>query len=144
MGMIKEFKQFALKGNVVDMAVGIVIGAAFSGIVKSLVDNIIMPPIGYLTGKVDFSKLSVKLPTDGEPVEIMYGAFINSIISFIIIAFALFLVIKWMNTLQRQFEEEPATPSPTTKKCPQCLMEIPLKATRCGHCTSDIDAEAAV
>ena len=142
MGLVKEFKQFALKGNVVDMAVGIVIGAAFGGIVKSLVDNIIMPPIGYLTGKVDFSKMSVKLPTDGEPVEIMYGAFINSIISFIIIAFALFIVIKWMNTLQRQFEGEEETPSPTTKKCPQCLMEVPIKATKCGHCTSDIPAEA--
>ena len=138
MGLINEFKKFALKGNVVDMAVGIVIGAAFSSVVKSLVDNIITPPIGYLTGKVDFSKLSIKLPTDGEPVEIMYGAFINSVISFVIVALALFIVIKWMNTIQQQFEDEPDTPSPTTKKCPQCLLEIPLKATRCAHCTSEV------
>ena len=138
MGMIKEFREFAMKGNVIDMAVGIVIGGAFGTIVKSLVDHIIMPPIGYVTGKVDFANLAVELPTDGDPVKIQYGMFINAVISFIIIAFALFIVIKWMNTIQRQFEEKKAEPDPTTKKCPECLMEIPIAATKCGHCTSVI------
>ncbi len=102
MKIIQEFKDFAMKGNVVDMAVGIVIGGAFGTVVKSLVDNVIMPPIGYLTGKVDFANLSFNLPVpDGEPVQIKYGLFFNAIISFAIVAFALFIVIKWMNTIRR-------------------------------------------
>lgn len=137
MGLLKEFKEFALKGNMVDMAVGIVIGTAFSGMIKSLVDNIFMPPIGFLTGKVDFSQLSAKLPVpDGDPVEIKYGLFVNSMISLLIVAAALFIVIKMMNRVRRAMEKGEATPSPTTKSCPECMMEIPLQAKRCGHCTS--------
>ena len=138
MKIIQEFKAFALKGSVVDMAVGIIIGAAFGAVVKSLVDNILMPPIGYLAGRVDFANLSLKIPVpDGDPVEVRYGLFLNSIISFVIMAFALFLIIKWMNRMRDQFIKNQAA-SPTTKKCPECQMDVPLAATRCGHCTSSI------
>ena len=139
MGLMKEFKEFALKGNMVDMAIGIVIGTAFSGMIKSLVDNIFMPPIGYLTGKVDFSKLSAKLPVPGsDPVEIKYGLFVNSLISLLIVAAALFVVVKMMNRVRQAMERGEETPSPTTKSCPECMMEIPIKAKRCGHCTSPV------
>lgn len=139
MGLVKEFKEFALKGNMIDMAVGIIIGGAFGTVIKSLVDNVMMPPIGYLTGKVDFATLSTKLPVDGgEPVEIKYGMFVNSIISLLIVAFALFLVVKMMNRVRQQFEKEAETPSPTTKSCGECMMEIPIAAKRCGHCTSPV------
>lgn len=137
MGMLKEFKDFAMKGNVVDMAVGIVIGAAFGKIVSSLVADVIMPPIGVLMGNVDFSSLVITLrekTADAPAVTIKYGVFINTVIDFVIVAFAIFLVIKQMNRLKK-----PAPPAePTTKDCPKCLMTIPLKATRCGHCTSDV------
>jgi large conductance mechanosensitive channel len=140
MKILQEFRDFAMKGNVVDMAVGIVIGGAFGTVVKSLVDNIIMPPIGYLAGRVDFASLSLPIPVpDQEPVEIKYGLFINSIISFIIVAMALFMVIKWMNTMRSQFgmnKEE----TPKTQKCPECQMQIPIGARRCGHCTSALAA----
>lgn len=147
--MLKEFKEFAMRGNVVDMAVGIIIGAAFGTIVKSLVNDIIMPPIGLLFGKVDFSNLFIVLKgrgasyaTLGEAqaagaVTLNYGVFINTIISFIIVAFAVFLVIKNINRLKR---EEPA-PEPTTKECPYCLSAIPLNATRCPFCTSSLKNE---
>jgi large conductance mechanosensitive channel len=139
MGMIQEFKEFAMKGNVVDMAVGIVIGGAFGTVVKSLVDNVIMPPIGYLAGRVDFAALSFKIPVpgEGEPVEIRYGLFINAIVSLLIIAFALFLIVKWMNRMRDQFSRKEAA-APTTKTCPECQMEIPIGARRCGHCTSQL------
>ena len=150
MSMMKEFKEFAVKGNVVDMAVGIIIGAAFGTIVKSLVSDVIMPPIGLALGNVDFANLFVVLkqgtPAGPYPalaeaqaagaVTINYGAFINTIISFVIIAFAVFLLIRNINKLKREAEEPPA--EPTTKECPFCFSTIPIKATRCGFCTSDL------
>ena len=139
---ISEFKKFAMRGNVIDMAVGIIIGAAFSKIVDSLVKDVLMPPIGLLLGKVDFSDLKLVL-TDGEnPVSINYGLFINALISFIIVAFAVFVLIKAINKLQEKMcaEEEvaPAPVEPTTKTCPHCCSEIAIKATRCPHCTSEL------
>ncbi len=144
--MLKEFKEFAMKGNVVDMAVGIIIGAAFGKIITSVVTDILMPPIGLLLGKVDFSNLYANLSGQSFPslavakaagaVTINYGMFINTVIDFIIVAFALFLVIKQMNRLKR---EPAAVPSaPTTKECPFCYSSIPIKATRCPSCTSEI------
>ena len=148
--MLKEFKEFAIKGNVVDMAVGIIIGAAFGTIVKSLVADVIMPPIGLLLGNVDFSNLFIVIKQGAEAgtfatvaeaqkagaVTINYGIFINTIISFIIVAFAVFLVIRNINKLKR--EEEAPPKEPTTKECPHCLSEIPIKAVRCAYCTSDV------
>jgi len=139
MGMLKEFKDFAMKGNVVDMAVGIILGAAFGKIVSSLVSDVVMPPIGVLLGNVDFSSLAVTLreATETSPaVTIKYGLFINTIIDFVIVALAIFLVVKQMNRLKKP---APA-PAATTKDCPHCLMTVPLKATRCGHCTSELKA----
>lgn len=137
MGMIKEFKEFAVKGNVVDMAVGIVIGAAFGKIVSSFVSDVIMPPLGILLGHVDFSSLMVTLREksgDVPAVAIRYGLFINTIVDFTIVAFAVFLVIKQVNRLKRTA----APPPPSTKDCPFCQETIPVKATRCGHCTSEL------
>jgi len=148
--MLKEFKEFAMRGNVVDMAVGIIIGAAFGTIVKSLVDDVIMPPIGLLLGNVDFSNLfitlqqgatagpyaTLELAKKAGAVTLNYGAFINTIISFVIVAFSVFLLVKGMNKLKRQQEEVPA--EPTTKECPHCLSTIPIKATKCAHCTSSL------
>lgn len=131
--MFKEFKEFAMRGNVVDMAVGIIIGAAFGGIVTSLVNDVLMPPIGMLTGGIDFSKLALSLQDD-PAVAIKYGVFINAVINFLIIAFAIFMVVRAMNRLKKKEEAAPA--APTTKECPECLMTIPLKAKRCGHCTA--------
>lgn len=150
--MFKEFKEFAMRGNVVDMAVGIIIGAAFGTIVRSLVSDIIMPPIGLLLGNVDFSNLFIVLKTgipagpyaslsDAEAagaVSINYGVFINTVISFIIVAFAVFLVIRGINKLKRQ-EEEPVA-EPTTKECPYCFSSIPIKARRCPYCTSELSS----
>ena len=145
--MLKEFREFAMKGNVVDLAVGVVIGAAFGKIVDSLVKDMIMPPIGKLLGGVDFSNLfvvlggggpfpSLKAAQDAGAATLNYGVFINAIINFLIIAFALFMVIKAINRMKR--EEAAAPPPPTSKVCPQCQMEIPVKATKCGHCTSAV------
>ena len=144
--MLKEFKEFAMKGNVVDLALGVVIGAAFGTIVSSLVKDIIMPPIGKLLGGVDFTNLFVTLgegtyPTlkaaqDAGAATLNYGLFFNAVINFVIIAFALFLVVKAMNNMKRQ--EATAPPPPTSKLCPQCQMEIPIKAVKCGHCTSAV------
>jgi len=144
--MLKEFKEFAMKGSVVDMAVGIVIGAAFGKIVSSFVEDIIMPPIGLLLGKVDFANLFINLSDKpvaslaeakqaGIPV-IRYGLFINTMLDFIIIAFAIFLVVKQINTLKRQ--EAPSPLPPSTKECPFCASSIPLKAKRCPQCTSEL------
>jgi large conductance mechanosensitive channel len=142
--MLKEFKEFAMRGNVVDMAVGVVIGAAFGKIIASLVDDIIMPPIGLALGNVDFSNLFVSLSGKdyasvaaakaAGAATLNYGIFFNTIISFIIIAFAVFLVIRCFNKMK---EPEPATAA-TTKDCPHCLSAIPLKATRCAHCTVEL------
>ena len=149
--MLKEFKEFAMRGNVVDMAVGIIIGAAFGAIVKSLVDDVIMPPIGMLLGNVDFSNLFAVLKegaTAAAPyaslaeakkagaITINYGIFINSVISFLIVAFAVFLLIRSINRLKEK-EEAPAA-APATKECPFCVSPIALKATRCPNCTSDL------
>jgi large conductance mechanosensitive channel len=139
MSMVKEFKEFILKGNMIDMAVGIVIGGAFGAVIKSLVDHVIMPPVGYLMGKVDFSTMSLKLPVDGAtPVEIKYGLFINAIISLVIVGLALFMVVKMMNRIRQQFEGVKEAAAPTTKSCGECMMEIPIAAKRCGHCTSPV------
>jgi large conductance mechanosensitive channel len=146
--MFKEFRDFAMRGNVVDMAVGIVIGGAFGTIVKSLVDDVLMPPIGLLLGGVDFSNFYVVL-SDGTPegpyaalaaaqaagaVTLRYGLFVNAMISFLIVAFALFMVIRAMNKLRRA--EAPA--APTTKECKFCCTAIPLNASRCPSCTSQL------
>jgi large conductance mechanosensitive channel len=129
MGMVKEFRDFAMRGNVVDMAVGIIIGAAFGKVVTSLVNDVVMPPIGMLLGKMDFSALKI------EPIGMKYGMFINSVLDFAIVAFVIFMVIKQMNRLKREPPKEP-----TTKDCPKCCSAIPIKATRCPQCTSELTA----
>lgn len=137
MGMLKEFKDFAIKGNVIDMAVGIVIGGAFLTIVNSLVRDVINPPLGLLTGRLDFSDLAFTLSEGAGPdkaVVIKYGMFITAVINFLISAFAVFIIIKQINRLKKP--EAPA--APTTKDCPHCLMAVPLQATKCGHCTSEL------
>ncbi len=137
---ISEFKKFAMRGNVIDMAVGIIIGAAFGKIVDSLVKDVLMPPIGLLLGKVDFSDLKIVLTEGENPVSINYGLFINALISFVIVALAVFILIKAINKLQEKAckEEETVAPEPTTKICPHCCSEIAIKATRCPHCTSEL------
>jgi large conductance mechanosensitive channel len=144
MGLAKEFKEFAMRGNVVDMAVGIIIGAAFGKIVSSIVKDIIMPPIGKLMGNVDFSDLFINLSsgsfaslTEAQKagaVTINYGLFINTVLDFIIVAFAIFLLVRAMNQLKKKEEPAPVT----TKECPECLSTIPMKAKRCAHCTSAV------
>jgi large conductance mechanosensitive channel len=144
--MFKEFKEFAMRGNVVDMAIGIIIGAAFGKIVSSFVADVLMPPIGLLLGKVDFSNLFINLSGQSFPsvdaakaagaATLNYGMFLNTVIDFVIVAFAIFLLIKQINRFTAKQEEAPATP--TTKDCPRCLSQIPIKATRCAHCTSDV------
>lgn len=139
MSMVKEFKEFAMRGNVVDMAVGIVIGGAFGKIVSSLVNDVIMPPIGLILGNVDFSSLAVTLrekSAEVPAVSIKYGLFVNTILDFIIVAFAIFMVIKQMNRLKQKEAEVPA--EATTKECPKCCSTIALKASRCPHCTAEI------
>lgn len=142
--MLKEFKEFAMRGNVLDMAVGIVLGVAFGRIVTSLVNDLLMPPIGLLVGRVNFNDLFLSLNGKTYPsvaaakaagaATINYGAFINTIIDFIIVAFAMFLIVRWMNKLM------PPAPAaaPATKECAYCASTIPAKATRCPHCTSQL------
>jgi large conductance mechanosensitive channel len=140
MSMMQEFKKFAMKGNVLDMAVGIIIGAAFGSIVTSLVKDVIMPPIGILLGGVDFSSFAFTLKeatADAPAVLISYGVFLNTVINFLIVAFAVFMLIRGFNKLQKP-PEAPAAAAPTTKECPECLMTIPIGAKRCGHCTATI------
>jgi len=144
--MWKEFKEFALKGNAVDLAIGVIIGAAFGAIVASLVSDIMMPPIGKALGGVDFSNLFVVLG-DGTyaslaeaqkagAATVNYGVFLNKLINFLIVAFVLFMVVRGMNRMKR---EAPApAPAPTEKECPQCATSIPIRAKRCPHCTSNI------
>jgi len=143
--MLKEFKEFAMRGNVLDLAIGVIIGAAFGKIVSSLVDDIVMPPIGKALGHVDFSNLFINLsethyPTiaaakaAGSPT-INYGIFINNVINFLIVAFAVFLLVRTVN----RWTTKPApSAAPTTKECPQCAMQIPIVAKKCGHCTSNL------
>ncbi len=148
--MLKDFKEFAMRGNVVDMAVGIVIGAAFGAIVSSLVSDVIMPPIGLILGNVDFSSLFIVLK-DGKiagpyeslaaakaagAVTVNYGLFINTIMSFLIVAFSVFLLIRSINKIKKKEEIPPA--KQTTKECPFCFSVISVKATRCSHCTSEL------
>ncbi len=148
--MLREFKEFAMRGNVMDMAVGIIIGAAFGSIVGTLVSDVIMPPIGLLLGNVDFSNLFVVLKEGSAAgpyatvaaaraagaVTLNYGLFLNTVVNFLIVAFAIFFLVRGMNALRKKEEAPPAVP--TTKECPHCLSAIPLKATRCGHCTSEL------
>jgi len=151
--MLKEFREFTMRGNVVDMAVGIIIGAAFGTIISSLVADVLMPPIGLLLGNVDFTNLFITLKQGVKAagpyaslveakaagaVTMNIGVFINTIISFIIIAFAIFLVIRSINSMKRKQEAPPA--APTTKSCPFCTTAIPIKAVRCPHCTSELKA----
>jgi len=130
--MFKEFKEFAVRGNVMDMAVGIIIGAAFGKIVNSLVNDIVMPPIGQLTGKVNFKDLSVALVG----AKNNYGLFINTVIEFLIVAFAVFLLVRQVNRLRKPAAEAPA--EPTTKECPYCTLAIPVKAIKCPQCTAQL------
>jgi large conductance mechanosensitive channel len=143
--MLKEFKEFAMRGNVLDMAVGIIIGAAFGKIVASFVEDVLMPPLGRLLGRVDFSSLFIPLngqhydsiaiaKTAGAPT-LNYGLFLNTVINFLIVAFAVFLLVRMVN----RWTTKPAAPgAPTTKDCPQCAMSIPIAAKRCGHCTTQL------
>ncbi len=142
--MLKEFREFAMKGNVLDMAIGVIIGGAFGKIVSSLVSDVLMPPLGLIMGKVDFSSLFLNLSGTPQPSLVAakaagaptlnYGVFLQTVIDFLIIAFVIFLLVKQINRLKR---EPPAGP-PTTKDCPQCLSTIPIKATKCAHCTSPV------
>jgi large conductance mechanosensitive channel len=148
--MLKEFKEFVMRGNMVDMAVGIIMGVAFGTIIGSLVSDMIMPPIGLLLGRVDFSNLFLVLKEGTPPgpyasladakaagaVSINYGVFLNTIINFLIIAFAVFLIVRYINRLKRREAAPPA--EPTTKECPYCFSTIPIKAKRCPHCTSQL------
>jgi large conductance mechanosensitive channel len=152
--MLKEFREFIARGNVMDLAVGVIIGAAFGRIVTSLVEGVLMPPLGLLIGRVDFSSLFQVLDTSkgvpaslaeakaqGIPV-IAYGQFINDIISFVIVAFAVFIVVKQVNRIKRAFDTPPPAVTPTTKECPYCTSTISLKARRCPNCTSELTAAA--
>ena len=150
--MLKEFKEFAMRGNVIDMAVGIIIGAAFGGIVNSLVSDVIMPPIGLLLGNIDFSNfflvlkegkvagpyVSLATAKAAGAVSLNYGVFVNTIVSFLIVAFSVFLLVRSVNKLRRKEEVPPVVP--TTKECTYCFTSIPIKATRCPHCTSELKA----
>lgn len=157
--MFGEFKTFAMRGNVVDLAVGVIIGAAFGKIVTSLVNDIVMPPIGKLLGGADFADLYINLDP-GKTLEnglhpktlaqakeasaavIAYGQFINVVLDFIIVALCVFLLVKFINRLGRKKNAEESAPAaPTTKECPYCLSEIPIAATRCAHCTSDVTTD---
>jgi len=154
-GFLKEFREFAVKGNAIDMAVGIVIGVAFGAIVKSFVGDVIMPPIGLAIGNIDFSNLFWVLHAGTQPgpyntmaeaakagaVTLNYGAFLNTVISFIIIAFAVFMFVRSINRLRARYEHKPeeVPAEPVTKTCPQCCTDIPAKARRCPNCTSSLD-----
>jgi len=143
--MLKEFKAFVMRGNVLDLAVAVIIGGAFGKIISSLVNDVLMPPIGLLLGKVDFSNLFINMSAEkhaslaaakaaGAPT-LNYGLFLNTVIDFVIVAFVIFLVIRAFSRMKRQEEA-----APTTKDCPYCLTAVPIKATRCAHCTSELKA----
>jgi large conductance mechanosensitive channel len=153
--MLKDFKEFIMRGNVIDMAVGIIIGAAFGTVVTSLVRDVIMPPISLALGRVDFTNLFVLLKSgktvpppyftiadaqSAGAVTLNYGAFINYVFSFLIVALAVFLLIRYINRLRRQAEAPKPAAAPTTKDCPYCISKIPLKATRCPNCTSQLQS----
>lgn len=146
--MLKDFKEFIMRGNVVDMAVGVIIGGAFGKIVTSLVSDVIMPPIGRLTGGVDFSSLYINLSgvayaslaeaQKAGAATINYGLFLNTVINFLIVAGAIFLMISQMNKLKSRFDKPAPAAGPNTKECPLCLSVIPLRAVKCAHCASDL------
>jgi large conductance mechanosensitive channel len=148
MGMLKEFREFAVRGNVIDMAVGIIIGGAFGKIVSSLVNDVMMPPIGKALGEVDFSNLFLTLGEGSYPtlaaakeagaVTINYGMFVNTVIDFVIVAFCIFLVVRGLNRMKK----EAPPPPPNTRDCPYCLSAIPKKATRCAQCTAEVKPAA--
>ena len=151
--MLKEFKEFAMRGNVLDLAIGIIIGAAFTGVVTSLVNDIIMPPVGLLLGGVNFADLFISLNRQsyasleaaqaaGAPV-IAYGQFINTLINFLIVAFVVFLIVRTANRLRSGEPQDKPTDEPTTKECLYCASTIPIKAIRCPECTSDLIAAPA-
>jgi large conductance mechanosensitive channel len=145
--MFKEFKEFAMRGNVLDMAVGIIIGAAFGKIITSFVNDVLMPPIGLLLGRIDFGSLfidlsghhyaTLELAKAAKAPTLNYGLFINAVIDFVIVAFAIFMLVRQVNRFRRQ---EAPPPPPATRDCPFCLSAIPLKATKCPHCTADVRA----
>ena len=149
MGMLQEFKKFAVKGNMIDMAVGVIIGGAFNGLVTSLVNTVVMPALIVFTGKLDFSQMFIAM--DGVKYQslaaaqeagasvVQYGNFISQIINFVIMAFVVFLFVRTINKMrEKDAAPAPAPAAPTTKKCPHCLSEIPIEATKCAHCTSDL------
>ena len=146
--MFKEFREFIARGNVMDLAIGVIMGAAFARVVDSLVKDVLMPPLGAITGKVDFSELYLNLSGKHYPslaaakeagaATINYGVFINSIIQFLMVGLAVFVIVKWYNRLHRRHDVAPA--APTEQACPFCMMKIPVGAQRCGFCTSQIAA----
>jgi large conductance mechanosensitive channel len=146
--MFKEFREFIARGNVMDLAVGVIMGAAFGRVVDSLVKDVLMPPLGAATGKVDFSELYVNLSGKHYPslaaakeagaATLNYGMFINTLIQFVLVAFAVFVIVKWYNRLRRRHDVAPA--APTEQACPFCRLKIPIGATRCGYCTSELAA----
>ncbi len=153
--MFKDFRKFATRGNLVDLAIGVVIGTAFAAVTKSLVDDLLMPPLGLLTGDIDFANMYILLSegTPGAPyntladaqaagaIALRYGAFLTTVLNFLIIAFAMFFVVRAYNRAEETFkQEEPSAPGP--RKCPHCISDIPDKATRCPHCTAEIDLDA--
>jgi len=148
MKILQEFKEFAVKGNVIDLAVGVIIGGAFGKIVTSLVNDIIMPPIGYVLGEIDFKDLKLTIGTasdsSAEAPAIAYGAFINTVLDFLIVALCIFFMVKGINQLRRmtekEKEKEEEVAAPTEKECPHCLSQVPIKATRCKYCTSELKA----
>ncbi len=153
--MWKEFKAFAVRGNVVDMAVGIIIGAAFTTVVQSLVKDIMMPPLGLLTSEIDFANAflilkegatagpytTLQQAQDAGAVVLRYGTFLNSLISFALVAFAVFMLVRYINKLKSP-QQSPEPVSPTIKKCTYCFSDIPLEATRCPHCTSQLETKS--
>lgn len=162
MSFVADFKKFALRGNLVDLAIGFTVGAAFSTVAKSLVNDILMPPVGLVLGNVDFSDLFLVLRAGSEElppyvtvedaqaagaVTLNYGEFINNLIALLIVALAMFLIIKAYNAIENRLEEELGEEKPPgepeNKKCPHCRMTIPYRASRCGHCTSELEAQAA-
>ena len=146
--MLKEFKEFAMRGSVLDLAVGLILGAAFGGIVTSFVNDILMPPIGLLLARVDFTNLfldlsggahaTLKAAKEAGAATINYGVFLNTLINFLIVSFAVFLLVRQVNQMKRRGEAPP--PPPSTRECPHCLSVISIKATRCAHCTSEVRA----
>ncbi|MGE5325854.1 MAG: large-conductance mechanosensitive channel protein MscL [Deltaproteobacteria bacterium] len=151
--MLDDFKTFAMRGNVIDMAVGVILGAAFGKIITSLVSDVLMPPIGLVLGKVDFSSLFIGLSGQsyatiaaakaaGAPT-INYGLFINTVIDFLIVAFVIFLMIRQFNKMMERMKKPEAPAAATTRDCPYCLSSIPIKATRCAHCTSELKPATA-